>query len=165
MNVVIDLLSEHDVGELLTVQRAAFLRDAQLYHDPFLPSLTQTEEGIRNEMLDPNRVFLVAKYGARLVGSVRALRKGRKVHISRLMTAPDLEGRGIGGSLLKAIETKMSDDVDVVELRTGKKSVANIEMYRRHGYVICAETDDDTGVTIVTMSKRTAKSSNPNTRS
>jgi ribosomal protein S18 acetylase RimI-like enzyme len=154
MSIVIDSLREQDVGELLTVQRAAFLRDAQLYRDPFLPSLTQTEEGIRNEMLDPNRVFLVAKYGARLVGSVRAVRKDRTAHISRLMTAPDLEGRGIGGSLLKAIETRMSSDVDVVELSTGKKSVANIEMYRRHGYVICGESLDDAGIPIVTMSKR-----------
>ena len=156
MNIVIDSLREQDVGELLTLQRAAFLRDAQLYGDPFLPSLTQTQDELRRDIFDPNRVFLVAKYGTRLVGSVRAVRKGRTAHISRLMTAPDLEGRGIGGSLLEAIESRTCNDVDAFELSTGKKSVANIEMYRRHGYVVCAETIDDSGTTVVAMSKRVA---------
>jgi ribosomal protein S18 acetylase RimI-like enzyme len=153
MNIVIEPLRADDAGELLTVQRAAFLRDAQIYNDPFLPSLTQTEEEIRNELLDPNRVFLVAKYAARLVGSVRAVRRDRTLYISRLLTAPDLEGRGIGGSLLRAIELRMASGVEVFELSTGKKSVANIEMYRRHGYVVCGESLDHAGVMIVTMSK------------
>jgi predicted GNAT family N-acyltransferase len=153
MDIVIDPLREEDVGELLTVQRAAFLRDAQIYNNPFLPSLTQTQEGIRNEMLDPNRVILAAKNNERLVGSVRAICKQRTAHIGRLMTAPDLEGRGIGRSLLEAIESRMTGAVDFFELGTGKKSIANIEMYRRHGYVVCAEAMDDNGIRVVTMRK------------
>jgi len=35
VDVVIEPLREEDVGELLTVQRAGFLRDAQLYVDAF----------------------------------------------------------------------------------------------------------------------------------
>jgi predicted GNAT family N-acyltransferase len=110
-------------------------------------------------MLDPERVILVAKSNGRLVGSVRAVRKERTAHIGRLMTAPDLEGRGIGGSLLKAIESRMTAAVDFFELSTGKKSTANIEMYRRHGYVDLAESMDDSGIEIVTLRKRISASS------
>lgn len=152
-DIIIDSLQEQDVGELLTVQRAAFLRDAQVYNDPFLPSLTQSQEEIRQQRLDPNRIFLAAKLNGRLVGSVRAVRNGRTAHIGRLMTAPDLEGRGIGRSLLKAIESRMMGDVDCFELGTGKKSTANIEMYGRHGYRVCAEAVNDSGVAEVTMRK------------
>jgi hypothetical protein len=116
----------------MTVQRAAFLLDAQLYGDSFLPSLTQTVQQLRTEAADPNRIFLVEKYGARLVGSVRAVRRRRNVRISRLMNAPDLEGLGIGGSLLAAIESRTAKDTDCFELSTGVKSSANIERYQRH---------------------------------
>src|ERR1700728_2460221 len=90
VDIVIERLREEEIGELLTLQRAVFLLDAQLYGDPFLPPLTQTFEQLRVDVADQNRVFLTAKLGARLVGSVRALRQGRIIHIGRLMTPPDL---------------------------------------------------------------------------
>jgi ribosomal protein S18 acetylase RimI-like enzyme len=156
IDIVIEPLREEDVGELLTVQRAAFLRDAQLYRDPFLPSLTQTVEHIRAELSDPNRVYLVAKRGTRLVGSVRAALRNRVGHIGRLMTAPDLEGKGIGGALLSAIETAIRQRVDEFRLVTGKKSTANIGMYERHGYVMVGDSVDGAGIAVVTMSKQAA---------
>jgi predicted GNAT family N-acyltransferase len=157
VDIIIEPLREEDVGELLTVQRAAFLRDAQLYADPFLPSLTQTVEDIRADLSDPNRIYLVAKHGKRLVGSVRAARRGRTGLIGRLMTAPDLEGRGIGGTLLTAIEMAMRDSVDEFRLITGKKSAANIAMYARHGYVRVSDSVDNAGIAIVTMSKQAVR--------
>jgi ribosomal protein S18 acetylase RimI-like enzyme len=153
VDVVIERLKEEDIGELLTLQRAAFLLDAQLYGDPFLPSLTQTLEQLRAEVADPNRVFLAAKLGARLVGSVRALRQGRIIHISRLMTAPDVIRCGIGGSLLGAIEAAMEEDAYFFELGTGMKSTENIAMYQRRGYRIVNETTDEAGISVVNMSK------------
>jgi ribosomal protein S18 acetylase RimI-like enzyme len=159
VNVLVEPLRACDMGELLTVQRAAFLNDAQRYGNPFLPSLTQTLGQLRAEASDPNRLFLVAKIGARLVGSVRAVRRGRIIHISRLMTAPDLEGCGIGGSLLTAIENALTDNADAFELTTGGKSSANIGMYQRRGYGIIAETTDAMGIAVVNMSKPVAASS------
>jgi predicted GNAT family N-acyltransferase len=153
VDVIIERLREEDIGELLTLQRAAFLLDAQLYGDPFLPALTQTFEQLRADVADPNRVFLAAKLGDRLVGSVRALRQGRIIHIGRLMTAPDLTRCGIGGSLLGAIEAAMEEDAYFFELRTGAKSTVNIEMYQRRGYRIVNETTDESGMMVVNMSK------------
>lgn len=148
----IGLLKEEEIGELLTLQRAAFLRDAQLYNNPFLPSLTQTVAELQSALADRNRTFLAAKRGARLVGSVRATKDGRSAYISRLMTAPDLEGQGIGGALLKAIEARLRD-VDKFVLSTGIKSTLNIAMYERHGYVKERDDVDDAGINIVVMAK------------
>jgi|HubBroStandDraft_4_1064222.scaffolds.fasta_scaffold30751_4 ribosomal protein S18 acetylase RimI-like enzyme len=156
INVRIEPLRDEDIGELLTVQRAAFLLDAQLYGNSFLPSLTQTLEQLRAEASDRERVFLVAKLGPRLVGSVRAVRRGRISYISRLMTAPDVEGRGIGGSLLAAIEAATAENTEVFALSTGTKSTANIAMYQRRGYRIVEETTDDAGIRVVNMRKSIA---------
>ena len=153
VDIVIERLREEEIGELLTLQRAVFLLDAQLYGDPFLPPLTQTFEQLRVDVADQNRVFLTAKLGARLVGSVRALRQGRIIHIERLMTAPDLTRCGIGGSLLGAIEAAMEEDAYFFELRTGAKSAENIAMYQRRGYRIVNETTDESGMMVVNMSK------------
>jgi ribosomal protein S18 acetylase RimI-like enzyme len=153
VDVIIERLRDEDIGELLTLQRAAFLLDAQLYEDPFLPALTQTLEELRADAADPNRIFLAAKRGARLVGSVRALRQGRIIHISRLMTAPDVTRCGIGGSLLSAIEAAMEEDAYFFELCTGAKSTANISMYQRRGYRIVNENTDESGITVVNLSK------------
>ncbi len=156
MELRIAVLQPVDVGELLTLQRAAFLRDAQIYGDPFLPSLTQTVEELEREVRDPQRVFLSARLGPRLVGSVRAQRVGRVSHIGRLMTAPDLEGRGIASRLLAAIEQATAADADLFELGTGAKSTANIALYERRGYRIVREHRDGAGLAVVTMQKAVA---------
>lgn len=153
VDVIIERLRDKDIGELLTLQRAAFLLDAQLYDDSFLPPLTQTLEELQTEAADSNRIFLAAKRGTRLVGSVRALRQGRIIHISRLMTAPDVTRCGIGGSLLGAIEAAMEENAYFFELCTGAKSTANIAMYQRRGYRIVNENTDELGITVVNMSK------------
>lgn len=36
-----------DAGELLTLQRAAFVTEAQVYGDPRLPALTETLDELR----------------------------------------------------------------------------------------------------------------------
>jgi GNAT superfamily N-acetyltransferase len=69
------------------------------------------------------------------------------------MTTPDLEGRGIGGRLLAAIEDATRVDVDTFELSTGAKSANNIAMYGRRGYRVVGEQHDGHGHSIVTMRK------------
>ncbi|MDG4785892.1 GNAT family N-acetyltransferase [Micromonospora sp. WMMD1102] len=62
-----------DAGEILTVQRAAYLREAQRYSDPWLPPLSETLAQLRAVLARPSEggVVLVARLGTRLVGAVR----------------------------------------------------------------------------------------------
>jgi ribosomal protein S18 acetylase RimI-like enzyme len=135
MEIVIGPAAVTDAGELLTVQRAAFLAEGVLNNSFTLPPLTETVDEVRAALTDPETVVLVARLGHRLVGSVRARITDRTGHIGRLAVAPDLQGHGLGRRLTSAIEEYVRDRVDRFELFTGATSEANLRLYRALGYV------------------------------
>ena len=118
-------------GELLTLQRAAYVTEAQLYDDVRLPALVQTLDDLVHELAASTCVAAVA--GARLVGAVRTRERDGVLHIGRLVVAPDRQGQGIGTRLLLAAE--QATGLPRATLFTGARSTANLRLYRRHGYV------------------------------
>lgn len=132
--VRIDVVGDEAAGELLTVRRAAFVSEAQLYGDPSIPPLTQTLEELRADLADPSVVTLGAWLGHRLVGSIRIGQEGTKATLGRLAVVPDLQGRGIGTQLLLAVPERLPADTSEVWVFTGQDSVQNLEMYTKHGY-------------------------------
>jgi GNAT superfamily N-acetyltransferase len=135
VEIVIGPAAPADAGELLTVQRAAYLAEAQRYGDLFLPPLTETLDEVR-AVLAGGTVVLVAHAGARLVGSVRGAVVGRDGLVGRLAVAPDQQGHGIGARLLAAVEAALAGRVDRFELFTGATSADNIRLYERSGYTV-----------------------------
>lgn len=121
-----------DAGEILTVQRAAWVSEAQLHDAPNMPPLTQTLDGVREDI--KNQIVLVAYDGHRIVGTVRAQLYRDSWHIGRLGAVPDRQGQGIGSVLLAAIEANAPTEAVAFELFTGPKSVRNIAFYERRGY-------------------------------
>ena len=89
-------------GELLTLQRAAYVTEAQLYDDVRLPTLVQTLDDLVDELAGSTCLAAVA--GTRLVGAVRTRERDDVLHIGRLVVAPDQQGHGIGTRLLLAAE-------------------------------------------------------------
>lgn len=132
--VQIRTVTDADAGELLTVRRAAFVSEAQIYGDPNIPPLTQTLEELRTDLADPNVITLGAWDGHRLVGSIRVLLEGTKATLGRLAVAPDLQGKGVGTQLLLAILPLLPDDTSEVWVFTGRDSVQNLALYAKHGY-------------------------------
>ena len=122
---------DEDVGELLTLQRAAYVTEARLYDDVRLPALEQTLEELIQELTRASCTGAWA--GRRLVGAVRTEVRNGVVHIGRLTVAPDLQGRGIGSRLLAAAEA--SSGAPRATLFTGHLSSGNLRLYRRLGYV------------------------------
>ncbi|MFF4878883.1 GNAT family N-acetyltransferase [Micromonospora sp. NPDC000668] len=141
-----------DAGEILTVQRAAYLTEAQHYTDPFLPPLTETLDEVRAVLTGPTTV-LAARLGHRLVGSVRAHLDGDTAHVGRLSVAPDQQGRGVGGRLLAAIEAACPPSVALFTLFTGADSARNVRLYQRHGYRIVAHRPDPNGIRLAVLEK------------
>ncbi|GAA5052362.1 ribosomal protein S18 acetylase RimI-like enzyme [Thermocatellispora tengchongensis] len=134
--IVIREAAAGDAGEILTVQRAAYVTEAQLYGDPFIPPLVESAEQIRKTIEDGAAV-LVATEGSRIVGSVRGQVSGTTCLVGRLVVAPDAQGRGIGGALLAALHERVEEreaGVAVFDLFTGHLSAGNLRLYRRHGY-------------------------------
>ena len=52
------VLGPDDAGELLTLQRAAYVTEAQDHHDAFLPPLTETLQEMRARLADPHTTIL-----------------------------------------------------------------------------------------------------------
>lgn len=122
-----------DAGELLTLQRAAYLSEARLHDDFALPPLTETLDEVHRAIA--GTVVLKAVHGTRIVGAVRARRDGDTCHIGRLAVVPDLQGHGIGTRLLTEAEERFVGTVFRFELFTGPKSDANLRLYRKLGYI------------------------------
>ena len=132
MEIVIGPASVADAGELLTVQRAAYLSEGRL-HDAFnIAPLTETLDSLRSSIADG--LVLKALLGTRVVGAVRGAVRDRTGHIGRLAVAPDLQGCGVGTRLVVAIEAVLAPSVDRFELFTGPRSEANVRLYERLGY-------------------------------
>jgi GNAT superfamily N-acetyltransferase len=125
-----------DAGELLTLQRAAYVTEAQLHDDVRLPALLQTLDALVAELSSPSVAAWGVRRGGRLVAAVRLrdLADGT-AELGRLVVAPDLQGRGLGSRLLADAEALLPAGTLAVHLFTGDRSEANLRLYRRHGYV------------------------------
>ncbi len=134
-----------DAGEVFTLQRAAYVSEAQRRRDAFVAPLGEELEDVVAVIADPGSTLLVAtttedgEHGrrGRLVGSVRLAVRGTVARLDRVVVAPDLRGRGLGSALLEAVhaEAERTPGVDVLELAAGTASSADLALYRRHGYV------------------------------
>ncbi|MEU1762816.1 GNAT family N-acetyltransferase [Micromonospora sp. NPDC005223] len=141
-----------DAGEILTVQRAAYLVEAQRYRDVFLPPLTETLDEVRAALTGPD-VVLTARRGTRLVGSVRARVDGDTAHVGRLSVAPDQQGRGVGGRLLDAVEQACAYRVARFALFTGADSATNLSLYAGRGYRVVSYRPDENGNRLAVLEK------------
>jgi len=119
-------LGADDAGELLTVQRAAYVAESMLY-DQFLPPLRETLDEIRAVLAREDVIVLGVREHGRLVGAVRVMPDGE---VARLCVAPDRQGAGLGSTLLRA-----AIEAGGTWLFTGDRSAPNLRLYERHGFV------------------------------
>ncbi|MDN5915839.1 MAG: GNAT family N-acetyltransferase [Pseudonocardia sp.] len=130
-----------DAGEVLTLQRAAYVSEAQLHDDLHLTPLTQDLAGLREELGRESVVAWGIRDSARLVAAIRIVEGDGSACVNRLVVAPDRQGEGFGSALLAYAEDQLGDEVAVVELFTGEHSAANLRLYGRFGYRETHRTD------------------------
>lgn len=141
-----------DAGEVLTLQRAAYVTEAQLYDDVRLPALTQSLDDLRAE-LQQGLAFKATLAFNRVVGGVRARLDDGTLHVGRIIVAPDQQGKGIGSALLQRVEREAPAGTAKYALFTGHLSSANLRLYERHGYLEVRRDVLHAGVTLVHMEK------------
>lgn len=130
----IDVVTTEQAGELLTLRRAAFVSEAQIFNDPNIPALTQTLEELIVDLESGDVVTLAAWDGHRMVGSIRVGIEDQKATIGRLAVAPDQQGQGIGTQLLFAVLRYLPENTAEVWVFTGRNSKHNIALYNKAGY-------------------------------
>ena len=148
----IEPLTAAHAGEALTVQRAAYVTEAQHYDAPGIPPLTETLDELRADLASGVLAF-GAWTGPRLAGSVRGRVDGDRMEVARFSVAPDLQGQGIGRALLAAVEAAAPAHIRTFWLITGAESEGNLRLYRTAGYEIVANTTDAVGVALVVLEK------------
>jgi GNAT superfamily N-acetyltransferase len=148
--VVIAPISDADAGEVLTVQRAAFVSEAAIYGSVDMPPLTQTLSELEAELRSESG--FTARIDGRLVGAIRFVEKDGLLLIGRIAIAPDMQGEGIGRKLLESAEN--ASTADAAELFTGSLSEANIRLYESCGYVEHERVPDGDGTAQVFLRKQ-----------
>ncbi|WP_156213713.1 GNAT family N-acetyltransferase [Lentzea aerocolonigenes] len=146
------MTSEH-AGQVLTVQRAAYLEEARRYGAWDLPPLVETLDEITRHLKDGTPA-LGAFDGQRLIGSVRSRIEQDRMEIARLSVAPDIQGAGVGRRLLEGISTLAPAEVRVVWLFTGAESDGNLKFYESAGFVRTREHLDAVGIRCVTLEQK-----------
>lgn len=122
---MITRLDADDAGELLTVQRAAYVGESMVY-EQFLPPLTETLDEVRAVLTRDDAVVLGLREHGRLLGAVRVMPTGE---VARLCVVPDKQGAGLGSALLRAAIAAGG-----TWLFTGDRSLGNLRLYERHGF-------------------------------
>jgi GNAT superfamily N-acetyltransferase len=142
-----------DAGEVLTLQRAAFVSEALIYGDADMPPLTQTLEELEAEL--QKNLGCVAVVGSRLVAAARARLDGQLLLIGRIAVAPDMQGAGLGSLILHALEERGREaGATEAELFTGRLSEANLRLYTREGYRETERAGGETGEDQIFLRKR-----------
>jgi ribosomal protein S18 acetylase RimI-like enzyme len=133
----ITVLDVEDAGELLTLQGAAYVAEAQAHDDPRLPPLLETLAEVRAELRSETTTVLGIRDRERLVATVRLRHDPAApdtAEIARLAVAPDRQGEGLGTRLLGEAEHHLRAEVTTLALFTGEHSHGNLRLYERHGY-------------------------------
>jgi GNAT superfamily N-acetyltransferase len=131
-NATVVLAAPDDAGELVVLQRCCWVEEAITNETLEIAALHESLDVVR-ESLQNWHTWIVRQNG-RLIGSVRARTETTIWAIGRLMVAPDLAGRGLGGWLLRFAEEQAPADAGSFTLFTGERSLRNIAMYERAGF-------------------------------
>lgn len=150
-------LGVEDAGEVLTLQRAAYVTEAQAHGDTDLPPLRQVLSELAAELADPAGLALGWRDArGRLVAAARARVIGASsdvAEIGRLTVAPDRQGQRLGTRLLAAIEAELPAGVTGLRLFTGERSEGNLRLYARAGYTETGRQPTGAGYSLVHLSK------------
>jgi len=121
-----------DAEDILSLQRTAYLSEARLHDDYDIPPLTQTLDSLMADFEHKTILKIVDNDTLLASGQVRF--HDDCSYIGRMAVRPEFQGRGIGSSVLSALEREFPQ-AKRLELFTGENSVGNLALYQRRGYV------------------------------
>lgn len=139
-----------DAPAMLALQKLAFEPEAQAIQAWDIPPLQETADDLVAHIR--HATALKAMDGDRLVGAVRGVVTGPSCLVRALVVAPHLQGQGLGGRLLRAIEDA-HPAVERFDLTTNMAMVGNMRFYLRHGYEVVDQVQPRPHVRLAIMRK------------
>lgn len=138
-----------DLKEILQLQYIAYQSEADLFGSRDIPPLKQTLDEVVEEW--NSGTILKMTDNNTIIGSVRAKESGGTVYIGKLMVHPDYRHKGYGTMLLSEIENCFPDKR--YELFTSTRSLDNIRLYQKMGYMTFARKAVNDELEFVYMEK------------
>ncbi|PRX57217.1 GNAT family N-acetyltransferase [Flagellimonas meridianipacifica] len=148
-----------DLGQILDLQKACYLEEAELYDDFEIPPLTQTLHSIKTDF--EKEKFLKIESDGKIIGSVRGFLEKETCKIGRLIVDENFRNKGLGRLLMKEIESKF-DSAERFELFTGHKSGRNLSLYNKLGYSEFQKKRINEKLELIFLEKRNYKTANNN---
>ena len=139
-----------DLQTILTLQYLAYQSEARLLNNFDIQPLKQALDEVREEY-HKGKILKAVDEAGTIVGSVRGFAEDGTVYVNKLIVHPDCQGKGIGTQLLHEIEKALPSDR--YELFTSSKSVRNLALYERLGYVRFREQKVSDELTFVYLEK------------
>lgn len=150
VNFTIEIASKTDLPQILALQKEAYLSEAVIYDDYSIAPLQQTLDDIEKEF--ENQIFLKIDDGERIISSVRAFEQEGICRIGKLIVSPSHQNQGLGSKLLHKI-AELFPKADKFELFTGDKSIKNLHLYKKFGYVVTSTKTVSKSLTLVFLQK------------
>lgn len=120
-----------DCPEILSLQKLAYVSEAEIYDDFEIAPLVQTLDEIEDEFY--KKVFLKILSHGKIIGSARGFSEKGTCYMEKLIVHPNFQNSGLGTMLLKELE-KVFSDCERFELFTGYRSLKNLHLYTKLGY-------------------------------
>jgi len=130
--LIIAKVSKEDLPVILDIQKKAFLKVAKTFNLKSMPQIEQTLKSLKDEFI--KCTILKASISNTIVGSVRAYNNNDTCYISKLIVLPENQNKGIGKTLMNAIENQFVNVVKRYELFTGVRDPRNLYLYDQLGY-------------------------------
>ncbi|MGN0917976.1 MAG: GNAT family N-acetyltransferase [Oxalobacter sp.] len=147
----IEKVLKTDLPEILALQHLAYQSEANLFSSRDIPPLRQTIEELTAEYQKTAVQFWKVSVQGKIVGSVRTEKQKETVLIGKLMVLPAYQKQGIGSQMMKMVE-QMHQGYRL-ELFTSTRSLANIRLYEKLGYLKFRDQKINDELTLVFMEK------------
>ena len=148
--ISIQRATPEDAAAIHAIQMRAFAEEARLSDDRNIPPLAEPVADIAHHIR--TQTVLTAREGERIVGAARGLVDGAVCTIRGVIVEPDCQGRGIGASLLEAIE-QAHPRIERFDLTTNTLVPGNVAFYERRGYRVVELTRYTGKIVLAQMSK------------